>query len=251
MADPASGKRSRNLYDPHSDKPFKLSRSKLELYFECPRCFYIDRRLGVGRPDIPGYTLNNAVDELLKREFDRYRAQQQPHPIMKEHGVNAVPLLHPEIDTWRANFTGIQYPLPNSNLLIHGAVDDIWTTPEDEYIVVDYKATSTTAEITLDSAYRQSYKRQMEIYQWLLRRNGYNVRNRGYIVYANASKAEESFDCRLTFTMTLHPYDGSDDWVENLIRRAHACLCEDRAPKRSDNCKYCAYVTGATLPPSE
>jgi hypothetical protein len=58
------------LFDPGSDKPFPLSRSKVELYLNCPRCFYLDRRLGIGRPSGPPFNLNSAVDALLKREFD-------------------------------------------------------------------------------------------------------------------------------------------------------------------------------------
>jgi hypothetical protein len=65
-------KRTRNIYSPEAES-FRISRSKLDLYMECPRCFYFDRRLGVGRP--PGYpfNLNSAADALLKREFDTHR----------------------------------------------------------------------------------------------------------------------------------------------------------------------------------
>lgn len=63
-------KRARNLYQPGASEPYKLSRSKIELFLNCPCCFYLDRRLGIGQP--PGYpfTLNAAVDKLLKKEFD-------------------------------------------------------------------------------------------------------------------------------------------------------------------------------------
>mgnify|MGYP003309522602 CR=1 FL=1 len=59
--------RSRNLYRPGCDKPFRVSRSKIDLFNKCPRCFYIDRRLGTGQP--PGYpfAINSAVDSLLKK----------------------------------------------------------------------------------------------------------------------------------------------------------------------------------------
>ena len=65
-----TGKRTRNLFDPTSKEPFRLSRSKIDLFISCPRCFYQDRRLGVAQP--PGYpfNLNSAVDTLLKKEFD-------------------------------------------------------------------------------------------------------------------------------------------------------------------------------------
>ena len=36
----------RGLFDPASNKPFKVSRSGIELYLECPRCFFINHRFG-------------------------------------------------------------------------------------------------------------------------------------------------------------------------------------------------------------
>jgi hypothetical protein len=58
------------IFNPESKEPFELSRSKIDLFLECARCFYLDRRLGIGRPDSFPFTLNNAVDALLKKEFD-------------------------------------------------------------------------------------------------------------------------------------------------------------------------------------
>lgn len=73
MSKDYTGRKTKNLFDPQNKTPFKLSRSKIELFINCPRCFYLDRRLGVGQP--PGYpfTLNSAIDKLLKKEFDIHR----------------------------------------------------------------------------------------------------------------------------------------------------------------------------------
>src|SRR5438105_389146 len=82
----SDGIRKRNLYDPASVEPYRLSRSKVELFLQCPRCFYLDRRLGVSRPEGPAFSLNNTVDLLLKREFDAYRLRREAHNAMVEHG---------------------------------------------------------------------------------------------------------------------------------------------------------------------
>lgn len=68
--------RTKNLYNPDSKEPFKLSRSKIDLFLNCPRCFYLDRRLGVGRPPGSPFALNSAVDVLFKKEFDLHRAKK-------------------------------------------------------------------------------------------------------------------------------------------------------------------------------
>src|SRR6185369_8445425 len=102
--------RTRNIFDPKSSEPFKISRSKLELFLNCPRCFYNDRRLGIAQPPGFPFNLNSAVDALLKREFDHYRREAKPHPLMIKHGINAIPYAHERMDEWRdALHAGIQY----------------------------------------------------------------------------------------------------------------------------------------------
>lgn len=230
------------MYDPASRESFKLSRSKLELFVECPRCFYLDRRMGVPRPEGFPFTLNNAVDTLLKKEFDIHRRNGEAHPLMKQYGINAVPFQHEKLGEWRKNFVGVRHLHQPANLLITGAVDDIWINSAGELHVVDYKATSTTREITLNEEYRQGYKRQMEIYQWLLRQNGFSVSDTGYFVYVNGKTDRTAFDGKLEFDVQIISYRGSDDWVEGLIGQAHRCLVGDQIPKASDRCRYCAYT---------
>ena len=94
----------------------------------------MDRRLGVGHPPSLPFTLNSAVDRLLKSEFDGYRAKGERHPIMEEHGVDAVPADHAELDDWRNNFKGVQYHNEDLNMIFFGAIDDLWQTSTGEYM---------------------------------------------------------------------------------------------------------------------
>jgi len=243
---PKNAKRTRNLFDPNSLEPFKVSRTKIEMFLECPKCFYIDRRLGVSRPYMPGFTLNSAVDTLLKKEFDIYRKEGKPHPLMVESGVDAIPFSHPDLDTWRENFKGVQFLHKDTNLLIFGAVDDLWINNSGELIVVDYKSTSTTSTISLDDEYKQAYKRQMEVYQWLLRMSGFKVSDTGYFVYANGRTDLPSFESRLEFKIKLIPYTGNASWVEPAIINLHKCLVGQVIPEKSMDCKYCNYRDAAS-----
>jgi len=237
--------RRKNIYDPKAKEPFRISRTKLELFIDCPHCFYLDRRLGIGRPEGFPFTLNSAVDHLLKKEFDIHRARGEAHPMMKKYKIDAVPLAHENMDKWRKNFEGVDYYHKPTNFLVFGAVDDIWINKDKEFMVVDYKATSTQKEITLDEEYRQSYKRQMEIYQWLLRRNGFTVSPTGYFVYVNGKTDVKAFDAKLEFDVQILPYKGDDSWVEKIIFEAHKCLNQKIAPRQSPMCQYCGYVSAA------
>src|SRR3989304_4827269 len=114
------GKRTRNIFDPKSKEPYKLSRSKLENFLRCPLCFYLDRRLGVDQPPGFPFTLNVAVDHLLKKEFDIHRVAKTAHPLMEKYGINAVPFEHPDMEKWRDNFTGVQCHHKPSNFRLTG-----------------------------------------------------------------------------------------------------------------------------------
>lgn len=221
---------------------WRLSRSKIGLFMECPRCFYIDNKLGTARP--PGYpfNLNTAVDALLKKEFDIHRNGKTPHPLMEQYGVDAVPLQHPKMDIWRENFKGIDYRHPQTGFTVSGAIDDVWVNPTGKLMIVDYKSTSKDEKIeALDKEWHEGYKRQMEVYQWLFRRNGFDVSDTGYFVYANASKDKKAFDGVLEFEVTLVPYTGSDSWVEPTLLKIKECLDGGELPAAAEDCDYCRY----------
>ncbi|MCR4284038.1 MAG: PD-(D/E)XK nuclease family protein [Parcubacteria group bacterium] len=238
-----NAKRGRNIFDPSSDEPFKLSRSKIDSFLNCPRCFYIDRRLGVDKPPGFPFALNSAVDALLKKEFDIHRIKGTTHPLMDKYGIDAIPFKHKDLDEWRENFVGVRYHHKPSNFIVTGAVDDIWVSPSGELIVVDYKSTSKDEELSLDADWQIAYKRQMEIYQWLLRMNGHKVSSMGYFVYCNGRKDRAAFDGRLEFDVVVLPYEGDDSWVEGTLMDARKCLFGEHIPKQASDCDYCNYVS--------
>lgn len=234
--------RTRGLYDPDSTTPFRLSRSKIDLFIECPRCFYLDRKLGIDRP--PGYpfSINSAIDFLLKKEFDTHRAAGTQHPLMTAYGVDAVPFQHEKMDEWRDSLRrGITYDMPGTNLRITGGVDDVWVNPKGELIIVDYKATSKNGEVTLDAEWQDGYKRQMEIYQWLFRMNSFKVSDTGYFVYCNGRTDSPAFDGKIEFDVKIIPYTGKMDWIEQTITDIQTCLKQKQVPEASSGCNYCKY----------
>lgn len=234
----------------------KLSRSKLELFTKCPRCFWLDVKMGIKRPQSPPYTINSAIDYLLKQEFDEYRRLKKPHPIMATRNLDAVPFDHPDMDKWRHNFTGVQCDHKESGFHFYGAVDDIWITPEGELMVVDYKSTGANQHHV-----RDEYKRQMEIYQWLLERNGFTVLPRGYFVYARVNKGggfsskegelEDGEHGVLPFDIFLESYDGDRSWVSDSLLKARKVYDDTTLPSAGNDCEYCAYVTQASDTPEE
>lgn len=236
-------KRSTRVYDPNSKAPFKVSRSKIDMFLSCPCCFYIEARLGVKRPSMAPFTLNVAVDHLLKKEFDVHRADGTAHPLMETYGLKARPFMHEKIDEWRENFVGVQHHHKPTNLLVFGAVDDLWQDDNGNVMVVDYKATAKDGVVDKleETKWHDQYRRQMEVYQWLVRKNDLKVSDTGYFVYVNGKKDNKAFDGKLEFDVRLIPYTGSDKWVEPTLEKLKECLDGDKIPKPADDCEYCAY----------
>lgn len=232
------------LYVPGQTEPFKLSRAKIEEYIRCSKCFVLEARYGIKKPGGVPFTLNVAVDNQMKKEFDKYRLLQQPHPIALANKISLVPYQHKDLDTWRNNFKGITAITENGAFLITGAVDDIWVDSTGKLAVVDYKATGRQQAVTElgEGGFYDGYRRQMEIYQWLLRKNGFEVSDTGFWVYVTATQKQESFDNLLHFEANLISYEGSDKWVEGTLSEILTALNADGLPVASDDCDYCQFV---------
>ena len=239
--------RKKRLYDPADRIPFPLSRSKVDMFLKCPRCFYLEQRLGIKIPSGPGFSLNSAVDCLLKKEFDVRRAEGVSHPLMQAYGIDAVPARHEDLEIWRENFKGIRTVHEPTNFELFGAIDDLWINQAGEFHIVDYKSTSTTHEISLDDQYKKWYKIQAEFYQWLFRARDFNVSDTAYFVFANATKDRKAFDAKLDFDVTIISHEGDDTWVEPTLARMKGCLDNDMPPAAGDGREYCAYIEKAKL----
>jgi hypothetical protein len=220
---------------------WRLSRSKIDLFIECPRCFYIDNKIGTARPKGFPMNLNTAVDTLLKKEFDKYRAEGNPHPMMTDAKVDAVPFKHADMDKWRENFEGVDFYHAPTGMTICGAVDDLWVNARGELYVVDYKSTSKEEKVTLDADWQIGYKRQMEIYQWLLRQNGFDVSPIGYFVYANGRTDVDQFDAKIEFDIDVIPYEEQGLFDEDIIFKIKETLDSEQMPEPAEDCDYCKY----------
>ncbi len=132
-------------------------------------------------------------------------------------------------------------------------MDDVWVNPNNELIVVDYKATGAKQHQIYGS-----YKRQMEVYQWLLRQNRYKVSPTGYFVFAKANK-ENGFSANgngvangngehlpmLPFDLFVEPQVGDDSWIEKEIHNARGVYNSEKLPNAGAECVYCIYRAAA------
>ncbi len=217
----------------------RLSRSKVDLFIQCPHCFWLNITKKISRPSGPPFSLNVAVDHLFKNEFNVCRGHAVPKRL-SDAGLSFIPAENPKLNQWRENFKGVtrQY----SDIEFFGAIDDLWVDSNNIHYVVDYKATSKADEVSLDADWQISYKRQVEFYQWLLRGNNLEISDQAWFVYTNGIKDSRSFDDVLNFRTKLIPYEGNASWIEPTLDKLIECINSDSAPKPAEDCEYCNYV---------
>ena len=244
--------RKNSFYQKDSENPFTISRSKFSNFIDCSRCFYLDRVKGLKEPSMPGWALNSAVDDLLKKEFDKHRKEKTPHPIMKEYNLNFIPYDHPEIDKWRQSLSsGISYLDKETNLIIKGGIDDVWyDLDKKELVVVDYKAQSNNTpvetEAYLEGKYHQGYKRQMDIYVHILRNMDFKVSDTTYFMVCNGEKTNDFFENRIDFKTVLVPYKSDPSWIPDKIKEMKITLDREEIPEYNIDCESCIYLASSS-----
>jgi hypothetical protein len=260
-------KRHRGQFKPEHPGPYELSRGKIENLIKCPACFWLERAAGVKYPSIPGFLLNSNTDTLLKKDFDQYRGKG-PHPIMESSGLGHLrPFAHEDIERWENSLHFGASPNhfntihQETNLKFGGGLDDVWeNTNTGQLHIVDYKSTAqmTNTPKPLDETfiappldprtpdYKASYRRQMEMYQWILRRKGYDVSDTGYFLYVDGQHIHEQgmIDSKNTqlawmkFNTAIIPYEGNDSWVESALYKAKEVVQLPHCPDHAEDCEY-------------
>ena len=185
-----------------------------------------------------------AVDELLKKEFDRHRAEASVHPVVRHFGFDFVPLNHPKIDDWRSVKKGVERSDSKSGLDVFGAVDDLWVDANGKVIVVDYKATAKASPVTQlgNLGFHNSYRRQLDIYSWLLQGQAdIEVSDQAFWLYVTGRKAAEEFGGHLVFDPALIEYRPDVSWVEPFLGEVAKISAMQTAPESSADCEQCQY----------
>ena len=215
----------------------KISRSGLKLFLDCPRCFWLNVHHKIKRPPGYPYTLSAAVDYLVKQEFDKYRVDGKLPPVFAKEELDAKLFSGDKLADWRNNFRGVSCFDENLNAILYGAVDDVLEFSDGSLAVVDYKS-SGSKEITI----YDDYQKQMEIYSWLLQRNGYQTQPHAYFVFYVVQKDGGGFTNVLPFREELRRVDVKPDWVGDTFERAIETARQETAPVNSDHCDHCHYV---------
>ena len=231
----------KKLYIEGSKIPFKLSRTKIDLYFECKRCFYLDQKFGIRRPHGAPLVINNKIVDDFKNELDKCRLEKTIHPQLKKLSKNFIPIEHIRLNEWKNSFKGCGFLHKDTNFFIYGIIDDIWinTSSEKNYSII-IKSTSKRDQLSFENIW-SGYWRQLSLYSFILSNNSLLMSKTGILIYINTptnlNKIEGSQALRLNFFEKILNFD----WIEDTLQNIYALLNNSETPDSSKRCKYCNY----------
>lgn len=217
---------------------YKLSPSAVNLFLECPRCFWLDKHNVWKRPTGIFPSLPSGMDKILKVHFENFRDKGLLPPEICENGYCNGTKLFGEttkekelLKEWQSNFKGIKYTDEKGNLW-HGAVDNL-LKKEDKLIVLDYK----TRGFPLKEDTHEHYQFQMDTYNFLLRKNGYKTEDYTFLLFYIPSKVTETGE--VIFDTILKKIKTSPKNAEKIFLEAINCLDSD-CPQKT--CQWCEKV---------
>ena len=211
---------------------YKISPSSLGILKECPRCFWLHVIKNFRRPENFFSTLPNRIDLMLKKRFDFYREKKELPPELKQYNLDVKLFSDKEtLKIWRNNLKGISCIDENSGVLLYGAVDEILQR-ENKLIVIDFK----TRGFDLKEHTANLYKNRINLYNFLLRKNGFETEDYSYLFFYIPEQIKESGE--FIFKTNLVKVDISIKDAEDTFQRAVNVLTNN-IPKPNPNCRFC------------
>ena len=214
----------------------KLNQGSLSLFLDCPRCFWLQYRMGIYRPRVPSPTLLDGMDRELKYYFDRFRGKLPPELIGKVEGK----LMEDSerLDGFRDIYQPTLFYYPALNFRFAGALDDCLVKEingEKYYIPVDFKTRGTNIREPLPDYYWL----QLSAYDLLLQKRGFKTLHKGYLVSYILDKVQKKL--RVKLRVNVIQIKTNPDRLEEILQQAIAVLQKSVSPDAASNCYYCKY----------
>lgn len=213
---------------------YKLSPSSMSLMKECPRCFWLDKHNVWKRPAGIFPSLPSGMDRILKIHFDKFRDKGELPPELCNNGACTKMKLFDNkelLDDWRNNFRGIRWEDEKGNTLF-GAVDNLLVKGK-KLIVLDYKTRGYACKD--DTA--DHYQNQLDIYNFLLRKNGYETEDYAFLLFYVPSSVTETGEVIFDTSLVKRKIDVKN--AEKIFEKA-INLLNDNCPKKT--CEWCERV---------
>ncbi|MFB6209456.1 MAG: PD-(D/E)XK nuclease family protein [Candidatus Nanohaloarchaea archaeon] len=213
---------------------YKLSPSRMNLFFECERCFWLRVNEKVQRPSGPFPSLPSGIDEAVKEHFDSFRQRGEVPPEIQRCEEDLTLFGDQEFlekarswrkePKWRDSQTGA---------LLRGGVDDLMRNSEGDIVVLDYKTRGYPPKG--QNGAPDYYSRQVNLYNLILMENGYETADYGLILYFYPEGFEKNGD--FLFETEMRKIEVDIQKAKRIVRDAVETL-EGGKPEHDPDCDY-------------
>lgn len=215
---------------------YKLSPRRVNLFMECERCFWLHINEGVKRPSGPFPSLPGGMDDIIKDHFDKFREKGRQPPELRESEVDATPINDTELledaREWRNQ---PKYHDEDNDVLLRGGVDDLLRTKDNSIIVLDYKTRGYPPKDEVPDY----YARQVNLYNLILRENGYTTADHGLLLYYYPDQVQETGEVLFKNELKQVPVD--IEAAQQLLRDAADTL-NATIPDHNPDCDFCDWT---------
>lgn len=209
----------------NTGKKIVLSASSLNLFIECPRCFWLEQNKKLKRPRGPFPSIAIGLDSIVKKYFDNYRRTEQLPPLLGEKLKGRLIDFLPK---------SLWYNLPPLSASLLGKLDECIVDEEGYYLALDHKTRSSSP-----SSIHGAFQLQLDIYTLLLLKNNFKTRNIGFLVYYIPE--EGLLHQGFPFKVEIKKITTNPERAEEIFRKAVGILRQD-LPQASENCEYCNWL---------
>jgi len=205
---------------------YTLSPSTLNLFRECPRCFWLHINRSVKRPRGPFPSIASGLDAVIKEYFDLYRGKEVLPPLL-EGKIKGY--LIPQLPK------KLFFRDKTNNALLMGLLDECLVLENNIYAALDYKTRRSFPE-----GVHPSYQLQMDVYTLLLERNNYNTKGVAYLLYFVPSPGQ--WHQGIPFGVKLIEVKTSVKRAQKIFEKALETLRQP-LPDSLGDCEYCNWAS--------
>lgn len=216
--------------------PIKLSPSTLNLFLDCPRCFWLDKVKNIKRPRGIFPSLPGGMDRVIKAHFDTFRASKSLPSELSGSDFEGVALFGDQmkLEQWRNWRTGLVYH-DSPEVLLSGALDDL-LVKDGQFIPFDYK---TKGSVTTREDAVKYYQNQLDCYTLLLHENKMPAAGFAFLLYYSPKKVSEQGAVLFELQAIKIPTD--PERARATLRNA-AALLKGALPRENGFCEYCCWI---------
>ncbi len=220
----------------------KLSPSSLNIFLECPRCFWLQMNRRIKRPRGIFPSLPGGMDLVIKKYFDKYRIKDELPPEIKGRVEGKLFNNLALLERWRSwRTTDLRYEDKPLNVSLSGALDDC-LVDGNYYIPLDYK----TRGSALKGDPRKYYQNQLDCYCLMLESKGYRTKGISYLLYYYPQFVKENGIVK--FEVKPIKIETNIKTAERTVKNAIELLSEKDMPQPGPNCEYCNWLNKRNQP---